>query len=765
MKTDCTNLHWFRARTCAALDVCGRRIIRSPCLKNEKLLGARLWLAKVARFFKGTQVSHKKALLTASLCLLSSVVWGATPPKSTITNTATAAYSIGVSNFTTNSTATVSTAVCNAIGIKIELLQYVPPAGAAFAPVGTQTEAVQPTGFAPGGLVVGPFKPVTSPTLQGNLTTLPANLLLSPMNDAAGRSIASYSRNEPVFIRVISYDANLNPATADQISVTLTTTASGDNEVLQLTETGISTGIFVGAVPSVFAAIGTAARPNDGQITVSSHNDTLVSLYNHTNCTSGATIVSTSSGLIDPYGVVFDSATGAPVNGATISKINLLTGLIATAYCNDGITVLPQPVISGSPTVCDATMDAGGYHFPLVPAGNYKLVVTPPLGYAFPSSAMAVNLPKLIGTPKVASVILGNPGANPGGSYGGAFLVWGSSLRIDLPIDPSGTIMTIQKVAGKAVVGIGEFIPYTLTLTNNSATLPIIGALIADHLPPGFRYQRGSARLNGVVIADPVIAADARTLTFKLDMAQAATVTLRYVLEVTPGARTGIAENIAAAIGIITSNTAPRRSEKATARWLFLCPGFICRCGPSGVQPGRAPASVCDNDLPFSAPQSCCHGCSGQCGKIVLFAQVCGDQVLEFGVTDSGCNHCGGFVGQMPEISAHAAFQEIGIGRSGEHVAVVVALQHQRVTCRKMMKYMGRRVAQVCHHCKLCRSVCAGDLQGFACIMGNGEGRHLHSAEVNPAAVAREMQAPFKIGRSDGRMCTPAHPYGKPVAQ
>ncbi|MDD4928305.1 MAG: hypothetical protein PHP85_03380 [Gallionella sp.] len=504
----------------------------------------------------GTKLPHKKALLITTLCLLSSIAWSATPPNSTITNTATAAYSIGVNNFTANSTATVSTAACNTIGIKIELLQYVPPAGAAYAPVGTKTEPVQPTGYAPGGQVTGPFSPVAYPTLQGNSTTLPANLLLSPMNDAAGRSIAAYSRNEPVFIRVTSYDANINPAAADRISVTLTTTASGDSEVLQLTETGPSTGVFVGAVPSVFAAIGTAARPNDGKITISSHNDTLAALYNHTNCTTGANIVSSSSGLIDPYGVVFDSTSGAPVNGATIRKINLLTGLAATVYCDDGVTVLPQPVISGSPTVCDATMDAGGYHFPLVPAGNYKLVVTPPQGYAFPSSVPAVNLPKYIGTPKVASVILGNPGANPGGSYGGAFRVWGNSLRIDIPVDPGSTSMSIQKIAGKAVVGIGEFIPYTLTITNNSTTLPIRGALIADHLPPGFRYQKGSARLNGVIIADPLISQDARALTFKLDIAQAATATLHYVLEVTPGARPGIAENIAAAIGTITSNTA-----------------------------------------------------------------------------------------------------------------------------------------------------------------------------------------------------------------
>lgn len=514
-------------------------------------------LAGAVRFFVGEISVHKKTLLISILCFQSSILWAATAPNSAITNIATATYSVGANNLTATSTVAVNTAACLDIGLKIELLQYIPPAGAALAPTGTHTETVQPTGYAPSGALTGPFTPLANPTLLGNPapTPLPANLLLAPMSDAAGKPIASYARNEPIFVRVVSYDSNLNPAVADQISMTLTTNG-GDSEVLQLTETGLSTGVFVGSVQSVFAAIGTAPTPNDGKITISSHNETLTQVYNHVNCASGANIATSSSGLLDPYGIVFDSKTGAPVNGATISKIDILTGLPATVYCSDAVTVLPQPVISGQPTICDATMEAGGYHFPLVHVGNYRLVVTPPPGHSFPSSVLAANLPATIGVPPVASVILGNPGLNPGGSYGGVFTVWGASLRIDIPLDSGITSLTIQKAAGKAVVGTGEFVPYTLTITNNSATVPVIGALIADHPPPGFRYQKGSARLNGAVIPDPLTALDARTLTFTLNIAAASTATLRYVLEVTPGAHTGMAENTAAAAGGFTSNTA-----------------------------------------------------------------------------------------------------------------------------------------------------------------------------------------------------------------
>jgi uncharacterized repeat protein (TIGR01451 family) len=116
--------------------------------------------------------------------------------------------------------------------------------------------------------------------------------------------------------------------------------------------------------------------------------------------------------------------------------------------------------------------------------------------------------------------------------------------------------LTLSKSADKAVVGIGEFVPYTLTIANNSATKAVTSGLIADHPPPGFRYRQGSARLNGAVIADPLIAPDAGTLNFTLNIAAGALAKLRYVLEVTSAAHAGVAENSAVASAGFSSNTA-----------------------------------------------------------------------------------------------------------------------------------------------------------------------------------------------------------------
>jgi uncharacterized repeat protein (TIGR01451 family) len=436
-------------------------------------------------------------------------------------------------------------------------MHYISPASAALTPASAVTETVKPTSYAPGGLIAGPYVPLAYPTLNGVVTPLPASLLLAPMNDTTGKSIAWYARNEAIFVRVVSFDANVNPNVADQVSVTLTTT-SGDSEVLQLTETGPSTGVFLGVVPSVFAAIGSATTQNDGRITISTHEETITAVYNHANCAGGATIASSSSALIDPYGMVFDSKSGAPVNGVALSLINTLTGSPAIVYCDDGVTIMPQPVVTGQPTICDAIMPAGSFHFPQVEPGNYKIVLTPVIGYAFPSIIPAASLPALIGTGATAipPVILGMPGINPGGSYGGVFTLYGLAVKVDIPFDPASASLSIQKTAGKAVAGTGEFVPYTLTVTNNSPTAPVNGATIADHMPQGFRYQKGSARLDAAVLPDPHISADGRTLTFTLNLAPAATATLNYVLEVTPAAHTGTAENTAAATGGISSNTA-----------------------------------------------------------------------------------------------------------------------------------------------------------------------------------------------------------------
>lgn len=493
------------------------------------------------RASRAQQKAYARFALATLLGLFATFAWSATPSGTPIINTATASYSIGATSLTSTGSVSVSTAACIAVGVKVKLLQY--------NPAGSSQTVASSGEYSPSGSNSGPFAALPYPTLLGGAapSPLPASLNLAPLSNPG----SAYSPREPIFVRVTSFDANTDPAVADRILVSMTT-SNGDSELVRLNETGPSTGVFAGTIPS--SASGAAITQNDGVIT-SAPNETITAAYYHSNC-SGTTIANTGAALVDPYGIVFDSATGAAVNGATVSLIDTLTNLPAAVYCDDGVTPLsPKQVTSGSPSNCDATMVAGGFRFPQVAAGSYKLVVTPPPGNAFPSSVSAASLPASVGTPATAPVILGNPGASPGGSYGGVFSVSGPALKIDVPVDSGTMILAIQKTAGLSTAGIGDFVPYTLVITNNTAT-PFASAQIADYLPPGFRYQQGSARLNGMAIPDPAISAEARVMTFSIGLAASATATVSYVTAVTPAAHTGAADNTAAATGGLTSNTA-----------------------------------------------------------------------------------------------------------------------------------------------------------------------------------------------------------------
>jgi uncharacterized repeat protein (TIGR01451 family) len=114
-------------------------------------------------------------------------------------------------------------------------------------------------------------------------------------------------------------------------------------------------------------------------------------------------------------------------------------------------------------------------------------------------------------------------------------------------VDPAAPALSVTKTALKDRVAVGEFVPYELLVENRGA-LSGSAVVISDRLPPGFRYEPGSTVLDGVVVADPGISADRRSLEFPVgDIADGERRTLRYVAEITAGARPGRARNVAVA--------------------------------------------------------------------------------------------------------------------------------------------------------------------------------------------------------------------------
>ena len=482
--------------------------------------------AKTVAFF-GSVI---RFLLTA-LCLHCSIALAATPPNTPITNIASASYSVAGVPVPVSVNGSVTVLTSSRTPATIEFLQLLSssqglPAGAA------SNQNVLPSQCDAGA----GFTPVPTLTLPGGSSMkVPGNYLLA--------STSFYADGDVVLVRVTDFDQNINPLLAESVVVRVSSN-NVDFETLRLSETGVSTGIFIGYLPAVSGA----AQPGNCRLDVGPNHRLLATYIDQ----SEGSVAITAEALINPLGLVFDSATGLSVTGAQVTLIDAATGQPAVVFGDDGISRFPSSVTSGT-SVSDTSgrlyaFAPGRYQFPRVAAGSYRLAVVPPLAYAFAS---------VVATP-VLQALPGAPFFIVSGSRGETFpLLPGAPVYFDVPLDPLPVPgLQLTKTAAKAAVAIGEFAPYTISIVN-PAPLAVPNVQIADRLPLGFRYQAGSARLDSTVLADPRSSSDGRSLEFSIGtLAGSASVSLRYVAAVFAGAKVGVAENTAQAFGSARSNMA-----------------------------------------------------------------------------------------------------------------------------------------------------------------------------------------------------------------
>lgn len=447
--------------------------------------------------------------------------FAATPSGTPIVNTAAATFGAGGQVLVASNTVRIVSVARPRTPAALTFLKYAPALSTA------EPLTVSPTAYSNGSLPDSAYRLLAAPAQVP--TGEPINLGLAlPLSTAA-----IFHRGEPVFLRLADADQNLDPNVAETVLVTLTASVTDDVEILRLTETGPNTGIFTGYIQST----ATAGTPYDGRLEVSEAG-TVGGRYIDIHDGSD---VATAATLFDPFGIVFDSRTGLPVNGAVITLIDAASGQPATVYGDDGVSLYPATLTSGG-TATDSSgtlydFRPGAYRFPFIAPGIYRLRITPPAGYAAPSAVANADLQNLPGAPYALAI----------GSRGENFqLNPGPALRIDIPVDAVATDgVWLRKTAGKDQVAIGDFIPYRLEIENPGA-VPTATATLTDRLPAGFRYRSGSTRLNGERTADPTVSVDGRTLSFALTGLPAASRSeLRYVAEVTAGARPGEAINTA----------------------------------------------------------------------------------------------------------------------------------------------------------------------------------------------------------------------------
>ena len=488
--------------------------------------GSALFCHRPKYSFCSNRRLHCRALAAVWLGLLSLLLMGSNPvlavgPGTLISNTANASFAVaGSTENRTSNTVDITTRLL-LTPAKAVFFQYA-PSGSGAAPT-----AVAPTGCSLGS-AAGPFPPLANPSYPG-IGVLDVSVPIELVH------AERFHQGEPVFIEITDKNRNLDRTRRDSVEVTLKVDASADQERLQLSETDINSGVFVGYIQSRSMS----ALQFDCLLAVAENNRisvTYVDLYDSTD-------TARDDALVDPFGIVFDSATGNPVDGARVTIVDAFSGLPAEVFGDDGISTFPSTVVSGS-TATDSsgtlyTFPPGGYRFPFMAMGHYRLEVVMP-AYEAPSGSEIEALQQLPQAPFAL---------DPDASYGKEFMLMaGPPLNIDMPLDPSESELFLQKSASRSQAASGDFVRYTLDLVNNSAQGSAADVIITDVMPIGLRYQQGSAHQGKAVMPDPVIAADGRTLRFTVGtIGPGESVQLTYVAEVTVGTPPGEAVNVATA--------------------------------------------------------------------------------------------------------------------------------------------------------------------------------------------------------------------------
>jgi uncharacterized repeat protein (TIGR01451 family) len=344
---------------------------------------------------------------------------------------------------------------------------------------------------------------------------------------------------EPLIVSVLAPNKNLSSAAMDRFDIVLTT-PSGDRETINIVETDVNSGRFVGMINT--AAIPPAPVQGDCVLSVQPGDQLNVGIDE----VSGSAIGTVAIGiLIDPFGETFDSGDGAPVDGTRVTLIDVATGLPAEVFGDDGVSVFPSTVISGG-----SVTDSGGnvydftegfYRFPFARPGQYRLLIEPPAPYTAPSAATPQELEGFRRTDGLPFTIVD-------GSYGGIITLEDPApVRVDVPLDRPGVPITITKEVSTAVAVPGDAIQYRVTVQNSDPVRTTGAITIEDQLPNAMRLRIDTVRYNGALVT-PVVEPNGQNFSVNVPaLPPAGSGLLTYLAEVRQDAQPGDAINTAQA--------------------------------------------------------------------------------------------------------------------------------------------------------------------------------------------------------------------------
>jgi len=351
-----------------------------------------------------------------------------------------------------------------------------------------------------------------------------------------------FKAGNPLLIRIVDLDENIDSNVIDTVTVTLTSTNPSDSEELVLRETSVNSGEFVGIIQTTASD---AASGNDCALALTPASILAIGYQDLQDAEDSLN----KTLRFDPYSKVFNAYTGELIDGITLRLIDNSTGLLAQVFGDDGISTFPAQIISGEEAQDSSgktyNFPTGSYRFPYVANGDYRVEVNNSFAFRFP----AETSDQVIQALPTAPYILNNA------SRGLAESSLNLLLNADIPLDPLSDRILLDKSSTKTTAGIGDFVPFEIKMTNIESAITDIK--LVDTLPIGLSYLKGTLKINDETYTDVSISDNGQIITINFPLlTPLEVVNISYVSQVSATA-TGRVTNIAEiAHPILKSNIA-----------------------------------------------------------------------------------------------------------------------------------------------------------------------------------------------------------------
>ena len=454
-----------------------------------------------------------------------------TPAGTAIPNTGFATYDVGATLgiVRPSNTLVITTAVLGSSS-SLDFMRYAPGAP------GATTYGVSPTACFNGAV----FAPLPPPNAFGGgpIALGAVELVVAP----------SFHAGEPIFVRLTDPDKNQNPALVENVTVNLAAPSSGDAEQVQLQETGVNTGVFVGYIPS-------SVPPAPAN-----------------NCVLAAPAGQNVTAAVHGSAELRRHLLRQRADRSREPRLRLLDRQRRQRRAGDADRRRDRSARRGHPRRRRRVelplhrherrhrdrrrrrrlqLRLGRLPLPDRPRGQLPLRGHPvgrlrvPVGRARRHAAGAARA---------------RPSRSGVGSRGVAFaLPAGPTQALDVPLDliANGGFISIQP--SRDVVSIGDHLQFDVRLANPGSGAAPGGVTVTVVLPKGFKFTKGTVRIDDAKAGDPVVSADGRSLTFTLPPSALPEVThIRFTTAVATGAAVGPnrTKATAAAIGGTRTNSA-----------------------------------------------------------------------------------------------------------------------------------------------------------------------------------------------------------------